>query len=402
MASRAKRIDKKGVCNWVQDIIKARRISIGEFCKLGGVGRTDASAFMSYRKYPTRKQVESICAAFGEDSEDILYKYNYKIATAAKETVEEEGAVDIVTNASVEPVAVVETKVDEPKKYDKSRIQKNVLTRAGFSRWLEHEVSERKLSSHTLAKNTGASQPQICKYIRGTGYPEINTLDKLCTYFGYNTISVACVFKYQRFEEPSTWLGENYGEDDDYRKVYSMAFPREKKKAESTMKLESLAAKLDKEDVDSRTDLSPISSYSEEKTNEVLERASENLTAKFENQGYFTSEDVAEELGLKPNLVSNFLSKKPVGPVEAKIKSVAVNKLPNPVDVFIDCVVAGLKREVKGSVSGYYEDGDVVFKITAPGLPDIQKRISFNVESVVDEILSNYRDAVMAAYFKEV
>lgn len=396
MASRAKRIDKKGVCNWVQDIIKARRISIGEFCKLGGVGRTDASAFMSYRKYPTRKQVESICAAFGEDPQDILCKYNYKTATAAKETVEEESAVDIVTNVDVE------TKVDEPKKYDSARIQKNVLTRAGFSRWLEREVSERKLSSHTLAKNTGASQSQICKYIRGTGYPEINTLDKLCVYFGYNTISVACVFKYQRFEEPSTWLGENYGEDDDYRKVYSMAFPREKKKAESTQRLESLAAKLDKEDVDSRTDLSPISTYSEEKTNEVLERASENLTAKFENQGYFTSEDVAEELGLKPNLVSNFLSKKPVGPVEAKIKSVAVNKLPNPVDVFIDCVVAGLKREVKGSVSGYYEDSDVVFKITAPGLPDIQKRISFNVESVVDDILSNYRDAVMAAYFKEV
>lgn len=380
MASRAKRIDKKGVCNWVQDIIKARRISIGEFCKLGGVGRTDASAFMSYRKYPSRKQVESICAAFGENSEDILCKYNYKIAAAAKGTVEEEGAMDIVTDVNVEPVSVVETKVDEPKKYDKSRIQKNVFTRAGFSRWLEREVSERKLSSHTLAKKTGANQSQICRYIRGTGYPEINTLDKLCAYFGYNTISVACVFKYQRFEEPSTWLGENYGEDDDYRKVYSMAFPREKKKAESTQRLESLAAKLDKEDVDSRTDLSPISTYSEEKTGE--------------SQGYFTS--AAEEL------VSNFLSKKPVGPVEAKIKSVAVNKLPNPVDVFIDCVVAGLKREVKGSVSGYYEDSDVVFKITAPGLPDIQKRISFNVESVVDEILSNYRDAVMAAYFKEV
>lgn len=401
MASRAKRIDKKGVCNWVQAIIKARRISIGEFCKLGGVGRTDASAFMSYRKYPSRKQVESICAAFGEDSEDILCKYNYKIAAAVKETVEEEKDMDIVAT-NVEPVAVVETKVDEPKKYDKSKIQKNALTRAGFSRWLETELAERKLNSHTLAKNTGACQPQICKYIRGKAYPDINTLDKLCTYFGYNTISVACVFKYQRFEEPSTWLGENYGEDDDYRTVYSLAFPREKKKAESMMKLESLAAKLDKEDVDSRTDLSPISTYSEEKTNEVLERASENLTAKFENQGYFTSEDVAEELGLKPNLVSNFLSKKPVGPVEAKIKSVAVNKLPNPVDVFIDCVVAGLKREVKGSVSGYYEDGDVVFKITTPGLPDIQKRISFNVESVVDEILSNYRDAVMAAYFKEV
>lgn len=379
MASRAKRIDKKGVCNWVQDIIKARRISIGEFCKLGGVGRTDASAFMSYRKYPSRKQVESICAAFGENSEDILCKYNYKIAAAVKETVEEEKDMDIVaTNVNVEPVSVVETKVDEPKKYDKSRIQKNVFTRAGFSRWLEREVSERKLSSHTLAKNTGASQSQICRYIRGTGYPEINTLDKLCGYFGYNTISVACVFKYQRFEEPSTWLGENYGEDDDYRKVYSMAFPREKKKAESMMKLESLASKLDKEDVDNRTDLSPISSYSEEKTGE--------------SQGYSAAEE----------LVSNFLSKKPVGPVEAKIKSVTVNKLSNPVDVFIECVVAGLKREVKGSVSGYYEDGDVVFKITAPGLPDIQKRISFNVESVVDEILSNYRDAVMAAYFKEV
>lgn len=380
MASRAKRIDKKGVCNWVQAIIKARRISIGEFCKLGGVGRTDASAFMSYRKYPTRKQVESICAAFGENSEDILCKYNYKIAAAAKETVEEEGVMDIVTNVSVEPVDVVETKVDEPKKYDKSRIQKNVLTRAGFSRWLEREVLERKISSHTLAKNTGANQSQICKYIRGAGYPEINTLDKLCTYFGYNTISVACVFKYQRFEEPSTWLGENYGEDDDYRKVYSMAFPREKKKAESTQRLESLAAKLDKEDVDSRTDLSPISTYSEEKTGE--------------SHGYFTS--AAEEL------VSNFLSKKPVDPVEAKIKSVTVNKLSNPVDVFIESVVSGLQKEVKGSVSGYYEDGDVVFKITAPGLPDIQKRISFNVESVVDEILSNYRDAVMAAYFKEV
>lgn len=384
MASRAKRIDKKGVCNWVQDIIKARRISIGEFCKLGGVGRTDASAFMSYRKYPTRKQVESICAAFGENSEDILCKYNYKIA-AAKETVEEESTMDIVTNVSVEPVDVVETKVDEPKKYDKSRIQKNVLTRAGFSRWLETELAERKLNSHTLAKNTGACQPQICKYIRGKAYPDINTLDKLCTYFGYNTISVACVFKYQRFEEPSTWLGENYGEDDDYRTVYSLAFPREKKKAESMMKLESLAAKLDKEDVDSRTDLSPISSYSPEVEGKIDGRS----------------------------LASDFLSKQPLpidpgtlplnpGIFVPMTNKTADDKLSNPVDVFIDCVVAGLKREVKGSVSGYYEDGDVVFKITAPGLPDIQKRISFNVESVVDEILSNYRDAVMAAYFKEV
>lgn len=386
MASRAKRIDKKGVCNWVQDIVKARRISIGEFCKLGGVGRTDASAFMSYRKYPTRKQVESICAAFGEDSEDILYKYNYKIATAAKETVKEEDAMDVVTNVSVEPVAVVETKVDEPKKYDKSRIQKNVLTRAGFSRWLEHEVSERKLSSHTLAKNTGANQSQICRYIRGTECPEINTLDKLCTYFGYNTISVACVFKYQRFEEPSTWLGENYGEDDDYRKVYSMAFPREKKKAESTQRLESLAAKLDKEDVDSRTDLSPISTYSEEK----VER-------KFDGR----------------SLASDFLSKQPLPidhdtlPLNPDIfvpmtNKTADDKLSNPVDVFIESVVSGLQKEVKGSVSGYYEDGDAVFEITAPGLPNIQKRISFNAESVIDEILGNYRDAVMAAYFKEV
>ena len=381
MASRAKRIDKKGVCNWVQAIIKARRISIGEFCKLGGVGRTDASAFMSYRKYPTRKQVESICAAFGEDSEDILCKYNYKIAAATKETVEEEGTMDIVTD-----VAVVETKVDEPKKYDKSRIQKNVLTRAGFSRWLEREVSERKLSSHTLAKNTGANQSQICRYIRGTGYPEINTLDKLCTYFGYNTISVACVFKYQRFEEPSTWLGENYGEDDDYRKVYSMAFPREKKKAESTQRLESLAAKLDKEDVDSRTDLSPISTYSEEK----VER-------KFDGR----------------SLASDFLSKQPLPidhdtlPLNPDIfvpmtNKTSDDKLSNPVDVFIESVVSGLQKEVKGSVSGYYEDGDVVFEITAPGLPNIQKRISFNAESVIDEILGNYRDAVMAAYFKEV
>lgn len=382
MASRAKRIDKKGVCNWVQDIIKARRISIGEFCRLGGVGRTDASAFMSYRKYPTRKQVESICAAFGEDSEDILYKYNYKIATAAKETVEEESAVDIVTNASVEPVAVVETKVDEPKKYDKSKIQKNVLTRAGFSRWLETELAERKLNSHTLAKAAGACQPQICKYIRGKAYPDINTLDKLCTYFGYNTISVACVFKYQRFEEPSTWLGENYWEDDDYRMVYSLAFPREKKKAESTIKLESLAVKLEKEDADSRTDLSPISTYSEEKTKEALEDAG--------------------RISIGEELVSNFLSKKPVSPVEAKTESVTINKLSNPVDVFIDRVVTGLQKEVKGSVSGYYEGGDAVFKITAPGLPDIQKRISFNAESVIDEILGDYRDAVIAAYFKEV
>lgn len=382
MASRAKRIDKKGVCNWVQDIIKARRISIGEFCKLGGVGRTDASAFMSYRKYPTRKQVESICAAFGENSEDILCKYNYKIATAAKETVEEESAVDIVTNASVEPVAVVETKVDEPKKYDKSKIQKNVLTRAGFSRWLETELAERKLNSHTLAKAAGACQPQICKYIRGKAYPDINTLDKLCTYFGYNTISVACVFKYQRFEEPSTWLGENYWEDDDYRMVYSLAFPREKKKAESTIKLESLAVKLEKEDADSRTDLSPILTYSEEKMKEVLEDAG--------------------RISIGEELVSNFLSKKPVSPVEAKTESVTINKLSNPVDVFIDRVVTGLQKEVKGSVSGYYEDGDAVFKITAPGLPDIQKRISFNAESVIDEILGDYRDAVIAAYFKEV
>lgn len=383
MASRAKRIDKKGVCNWVQDIIKARRISIGEFCKLGGVGRTDASAFMSYRKYPTRKQVESICAAFGENSEDILCKYNYKIAAAVKETVEEESAMDIVTNVSVEPVAVVETNVDEPKKYDKSRIQKNVLTRAGFSRWLEHEVSERKLSSHTLAKKTGASQSQICRYIRGTGYPEINTLDKLCAYFGYNTISVACVFKYQRFEEPSTWLGENYGEDDDYRKVYSMAFPREKKKAESTMKLESLAAKLDKEDVDSRTDLSPISSYSPEVEGKIDGRS----------------------------LASDFLSKQPLpidpgtlplnpGIFVPMTNKTADDKLSNPVDVFIETVVSGLQKEVKGSVSGYYEDDDVVFKITTPGLPDIQKRISFNAESVIDEILGDYRDAVIAAYFK--
>ncbi len=382
MASRAKRIDKKGVCNWVQDIIKARRISIGEFCRLGGVGRTDASAFMSYRKYPTRKQVESICAAFGEDSEDILYKYNYKIATAAKETVEEEGAVDIVTNVNVEPVAAVETKVDEPKKYDKSKIQKNALTRAGFSTWLETELAERKLNSHTLAKAAGACQPQICKYIRGKAYPDINTLDKLCTYFGYNTISVACVFKYQRFEEPSTWLGENYWEDDDYRMVYSLAFPHEKKKAESTMQLESLAVKLEKEDVDSRADLSPISTYSEEKTKEVLEDAG--------------------RISIGEELVSNFLSKKPVSPVEAKTESVTINKLSNPVDVFIDRVVTGLQKEVKGSVSGYYEDGDAVFKITAPGLPDIQKRISFNAESVIDEILGDYRDAVIAAYFKEV
>lgn len=382
MASRAKRIDKKGVCNWVQDIIKARRISIGEFCKLGGVGRTDASAFMSYRKYPTRKQVESICAAFGENSEDILCKYNYKIAAAVKETVEEEGTMDIVTNANIEPVAVVETKVDEPKKYDKSKIQKNVLTRAGFSRWLETELAERKLNSHTLAKAAGACQPQICKYIRGKAYPDINTLDKLCTYFGYNTISVACVFKYQRFEEPSTWLGENYWEDDDYRMVYSLAFPREKKKAESTIKLESLAVKLEKEDADSRTDLSPILTYSEEKTKEVLEDAG--------------------RISIGEELVSNFLSKKPVSPVEAKTESVTINKLSNPVDVFIDRVVTGLQKEVKGSVSGYYEDGDAVFKITAPGLPDIQKRISFNAESVIDEILGDYRDAVIAAYFKEV
>jgi len=390
MASRAKRIDKKGICNWVQDIIKARRISIGEFCKLGGVGRTDASAFMSYRKYPTRKQVESICAAFGEDSNDILYKYNYKTVDANKEIdpAKEEKEMDIVATKNVEPVTVVETKVDEPKKYDKSKIQKNVLTRAGFSRWLETEIAERKLNSHTLAKAAGACQPQICKYIRGKAYPDINTLDKLCTYFGYNTISVACVFKYQRFEEPSTWLGENYWEDDDYRMVYSLAFPREKKKAESTIKLESLAVKLEKEDADSRTDLSPISTYSEEKTKEVLEDAGRI--------------SIGEELGLKPNIASNFLSKKPVSPVEAKTESVTINKLSNPVDVFIDRVVTGLQKEVKGSVSGYYEGGDAVFKITAPGLPDIQKRISFNAESVIDEILGDYRDAVIAAYFKEV
>lgn len=377
MASRAKRIDKKGVCNWVQDIIKARRISIGEFCKLGGVGRTDASAFMSYRKYPTRKQVESICAAFGEDPQDILCKYNYKTATAAKETVEEEGAVDIVTNVNVEPVVAIETKVDEPKKYDKSRIQKNVLTRAGFSRWLEREVSERKISSHTLAKNTGANQSQICKYIRGAGYPEINTLDKLCTYFGYNTISVACVFKYQRFEEPSTWLGENYGEDDDYRKVYSMAFPREKKKAESTLRLESLAAKLDKEDVDSRTDLSLISTYSEP----IVKEAS-------------TEYD---------ELMETLYDEKEREKIEWFVESAATNhELSNAVDVFISNVVTGLQKEVKGSVSGYYENGDVVFSIATPGIPDIQKRISFDAEAIVKEMLGSYRDAVMAAYFKEV
>ena len=109
----------------------------------------------------------------------------------------------------------------------------NMETKKAFGRFIRAELTRHDISQKDMCELTGMTQSMVSEYSRGKKIPYLSGLKKICEAFDENYVIVACVFSYADYRKPDYWLGADYKKNEDYLRVWKMAYESaEEKKPE--------------------------------------------------------------------------------------------------------------------------------------------------------------------------
>lgn len=114
----------------------------------------------------------------------------------------------------------------------------NMETKKAFGRFIKAELAKHDLTQKDVCVLTGMTQSMMSGYMNGKKIPYLSGLKKICEAFDENYIIVACVFSYAEYRKPDYWLGSDYKKNEDYLRVWKMAYEsvgeekKEEKKSE--------------------------------------------------------------------------------------------------------------------------------------------------------------------------
>lgn len=100
----------------------------------------------------------------------------------------------------------------------------NMETKKAFGRFIKAELERHEISQKDMCVLTGMTQSMMSGYMNGKKMPFLSGLKKICEAFDENYIIVACVFSYTEYRKPDYWLGSDYKKNEDYLRVWKMAY----------------------------------------------------------------------------------------------------------------------------------------------------------------------------------
>lgn len=400
------KIDKRGVNSWLWTNADKRSYTPAYISSVTGISKHILGAFRDNARFPHRDQLDSLCALFGEDADEVARRYGYPkkeaapqpeetVPVPAAEVTEAEGqaASDENVEEEIMPVVTEVEKIEKATRKNTFRSETFGISaekKAEFGKWFSYLVAGSGFTVKEYAELIAVCPNTVSNCKSGSSIPSLETLQTVCKQHDIDWRVAACFFSYADYRVPEYWLGSDYTANKDWisiQKIVRGEVPTAAKKDPSKKK-EFLKAKMSSEIKDLKAKVAS------------LEQENRDLRVKMEAAAA-RSADVAA--GLRSQLEkSEREHKEEVSSLKERLSSLQSEKAKaskGGTDNFTGMLRAKLKEFFpKAEIISVTTDGkSIIWSIRLPGMKDaVVGSCDLKADQIAAAIHNDVRNAVLS------